>query len=71
MSRPTTKQHYQKVETWNKLVPVGAKVSYRKDDGHNIKTRTRSEASMLSGHTPVVWLDGVSGCVLLDRVCPE
>jgi hypothetical protein len=33
-------------------------------------TRTRSAAYVLSGHTAVVFVDGVSGCVALDAVNP-
>ncbi|WP_374650281.1 hypothetical protein [Rhizorhabdus sp.] len=33
-------------------------------------TRTRSKAEVLSGHSAVIWLDGISGCYLLDRVTP-
>ena len=33
-----------------------------------LRTRTRSEAQVLSGHSAVIWLDGVRGCYLLDRV---
>lgn len=70
MKRPTVKQLYQQVEDWNNRVLVGAEVTFRKDDGTKIRTKTRSKAQMLGEHTPVVWLSGVSGCVLLDRVNP-
>jgi protein gp37 len=38
--------------------------------GEFAPTRTRSEASLLGGHTPVVWVEGMAGCVALDRVSP-
>lgn len=56
------------VTSWNAEVSVGAPVFYKKDDGSIIETHTRTEASVLSGHTAVVWLEGVRGCVDLSRV---
>lgn len=56
------------VNTWNTEVSVGAPVDYRKDDGTIAQTFTRTPASVLSGHTAVVWLEDVRGCVALDRV---
>lgn len=56
------------VTTWNAEVSVGAPVYYRKDDNSIVATHTRTEAQMLSGHTAVVWLENVRGCVALDRV---
>jgi hypothetical protein len=51
-------------------VREGDAVAYRDDFGKAIITRTRSPASVLSGHTAVVWIEGKSGCVMLDRVAP-
>ena len=56
------------IDTWNKQHPVGTAVVYKHDDGRNIVSSTRSEAELLGGHTPVVWLTGVSGCYALDKV---
>ena len=64
----TTKRLYERIERWNDRVPTGAAVSYRKDDGTLVQTKTRSRATLLGNHTPVIWLDGVTGCVMLDRV---
>lgn len=33
-------------------------------------TRTRSQASLLGGHTDVVWVDGHSSCIALSHVDP-
>ena len=58
-----------KVENWNRTMPsVGVKVVYRNDDGTLVMTTTKSAAELLGGHTAVIWLDGISGCVALDRV---
>jgi hypothetical protein len=56
------------VEVWNLKHPVGQAVEVTRDNGEKILTRTTSTAWVLSGHTPVVFLDGISGCYLLSRV---
>ena len=38
--------------------------------GEGVATKTRSEAWVLSGHTAVVMVEGVSGCVALEAVRP-
>jgi hypothetical protein len=75
MFRPLTRHHdpivrgpQADVDSWNANVAVGGKVTYRRDNGAEIQTRTRSRAQVLSNHTAVVWLDGITGCVALDRV---
>lgn len=57
-------------EDFNRRFPVGHRVTVRKDDGTGMDTRTRSAAEVLSGHSAVIWLDGIAGCYLLDRVIP-
>ncbi len=56
------------VENWNLRHPVGAEVEFTNDSGEVKRTTTKSEAFMLSGHTAVVSLKGISGCYLLSRV---
>lgn len=58
------------VENWNLKHPVGTRVVVRKDDGTKMTTVTRSQAELLSGHTPVIWVTGISGCYALERVRP-
>lgn len=58
------------VDGWNQQHEVGTAVLYRKDNGNTFATTTRSPASVLSGHTAVIWLTGISGCVALERVAP-
>jgi hypothetical protein len=55
---------------WNAKHPVGTKVTVRLDSGETRETVTRSAAEVLSGHSAVIWLDGITGCYLLDRVTP-
>ena len=57
-----------KVDAFNKRNPVGTKVTVIKDLGEKVETEVRFPAEILSGHTPVVWLRGISGCYLLSRV---
>lgn len=54
-------------DEWNKLHPVGSEVTVTLDDGIKTKGLVRWEANLLSGHTPVAWIEGISGCYLLER----
>lgn len=56
---------------WNAKHQVGAPVYVKLDSGGIQETVTRSPAEVLSGHSAVIWLEGVSGCYLLDRVVPR
>ncbi|NHQ93354.1 hypothetical protein [Janthinobacterium lividum] len=47
---------------------VGTAVSVKLDSGEVRDTVTTSEAQVLSGHTPVIWLEGISGCYDLEHV---
>jgi len=57
-----------KVDMFNQKNPVGSPVTVIKDLGERIETKVKYPAEVLSGHTPVIWLDGISGCYILDRV---
>ena len=59
-------------DAWNRAWPVGTRVVYHSVIGEakGIHTRTRSQAYVLSGHTAVVFVEGVAGCVALDAVDP-
>lgn len=69
-ARPNPKALALQVEKWNAKYPVGSVVIVRMDGGELRETKTRSAAEVLSGHSAVIWLDGISGCYLLDRVSP-
>ena len=58
----------KRCDAWNKDFPVGTEVIVRKDSGETHRGKTTSEAYMLSGHTPVIHVSGISGCYLLNRV---
>ncbi|OUC54730.1 hypothetical protein CA262_07565 [Sphingobium sp. GW456-12-10-14-TSB1] len=68
LNKPREAQRH--VDRWNERYPVGQAVTVRRDNGATITTKTRSPAELLSGHSAVVWLDGISGCYLLNRVTP-
>ena len=59
------------VAAWNSAYPVGTEVDYRfHRTAAPKRTRTTTEAQVLGGHTAVVWLAGVSGCVALSHCEP-
>lgn len=64
------KDEQRKVDLWNAQYPVGHAVTIRRDSGNTITTKTTAPAELLSGHSAVIWLEGVSGCYLLSRVTP-
>ena len=58
-------------DAWNACHAVGIQVHYANVIGDPTKIyRTRTEAQVLSGHTPVVWLEGKAGCVCLSHCTP-
>lgn len=58
------------VKFWNEEHPVGTDVIVTKDLGDEVRTKTRSAAWVLSGHSAVIMVDGISGCYALERVRP-
>lgn len=69
-ARKTLKQLKAIVNDWNAKYPVGTEVNLIDGFGQRPRTHTRSEAQILSGHSAVVWLEGVSGCWNLEFVNP-
>lgn len=69
---PINTKEQQLVEDWNQKYPLGTPVRYwtgvREGEGKEGKTRT--EASLLSGHSAVVWVTGQPGCISLSHVEP-
>jgi len=57
-----------KCNKFNAAHQVGAAVRVELDSGESRETVTTSEAQVLSGHTAVIWLDGIRGCYDLERV---
>jgi hypothetical protein len=62
------------VDRFNARYPVGTRIRYWKAAGGKHQpsrmTRTVTRASVLSGHTPVVWVEGETGCISLTQVAP-
>ncbi len=69
MKRPSNSEQLRRLARFNRNFPVGTPV-YLKQDGklQPVLTRVREEAFMLGGHTPVVFLDGISSCYDISRV---
>jgi hypothetical protein len=68
--RAKTESLQRECDAFNLANAVGARVRVKMDNGTTTITNTRSTAQVLSGHSAVIWLDGISGCYLLDRVTP-
>lgn len=68
MKNPNLAKLKKQCEDWNTVNHVGCEVVLTRDDDVQLRTKTRSEAEVLSGHSAVIWLDGVRGCYALDRV---
>lgn len=58
----------REVLAFNLSHPVGTPVTVSRDDGRRSETRTRSEAFVSAARDAVIWVDGISGYYLLDRV---
>lgn len=68
MGRPMVAKLQKQCDDFNARHPIGTAVTLHTDTKGDIATKTRSAAEVLSGHSAVVWLEGVSGCYALDRV---
>lgn len=65
----------RRVDEFNARYPVGTPVlaypGARPEDHGDVTrlvTRTRSKATVLGGHTDVVWVDGHSACIALTHI---
>lgn len=55
-------------QQWNARVPTGTAVALTRDNGIVEQTKTRGEAFVCNAGYPVIFLEGVRGYYLLDRV---
>lgn len=55
------------VDVFNEICRPGDPVIVKKDNGEMFETTLKYPAQILSGHSPVAWANGISGCYLLDR----
>lgn len=57
------------VEAFNASHSIGDEMEYRSHPEAEPRTvYLATEASLLSGHTAVAWVDGVSGCVAISAL---
>lgn len=72
MTTTTPTAEFAAARDFNDTHPIGTPVRYWKGarEGDGRTARTRTAAQLLGGHTAVVWLDGVSGCIALTHVEP-
>lgn len=68
MRKPNIAKLQKQCDDFNAKHAVGTPVTLHTDTKGDIATKTRSVAQVLSGHSAVVWLEGVSGCYALERV---
>jgi hypothetical protein len=68
MPRKSKMRMMADVVDWNNANPRGSEVVLKKDTGDEVRTKTRSEAYMCDAGYPVIFLEGISGYYLLDRV---
>ena len=61
----------EQVADFNARCPVGAPVTLRRDSGEVLRTTVKYEAQVNAAGDAVVWVNGVAGCYLLERVRPE
>ncbi len=74
MSRPPSLAEREKaVRHFNERYSIGDPFwAYRGLIGDNpIEVTLRSKAELLSGHTPVAWVNGTSGCIALTHLRPR
>jgi len=58
-------------DQFNTACKIGDRIMFKRDGvDEPYETRTRSEAYILSGHSAVVLVDGVSGCYQLSHCEP-
>ncbi|HBG06296.1 MAG: hypothetical protein A2075_12055 [Geobacteraceae bacterium GWC2_58_44] len=65
--QPTLQQLQQVIDDWNAKHAIGVAVVVKRGN-QDFHTRTISPARVLEGHTPVIWVEGLSGCYALDKV---
>lgn len=70
MKKPNLKKLDAQCREFNAKHPIGTGVLYHPVIGEEPGrfTTTRSQAYILSGHTAVIFVDQVSGCVALDAI---
>jgi hypothetical protein len=70
-NRPSLAKLQATCDAWNAKYPIGTPVICKKDGVGDVETVTTSSAQVLSGHSAVIWMEGISGCYLLSCVRPR
>ncbi|WP_205522813.1 hypothetical protein [Myxococcus eversor] len=60
------KKAEEEVAAWKH--PIGTQVVVTRDNGEEVRTKTRSEPWVLGGHSAVIMVEGISGGYSLERV---
>lgn len=69
MKRTPLNTLQKQCDAFNKKYPVGTKLKLKKDFiDEPVDTEVTSEAFVLSGHTPVAFFKGISGCYDINFV---
>jgi hypothetical protein len=58
------------VREWNRTHANGRAVTVQRDNGQTLKTVTRTKAFVDQNSKPVIFVKGIAGYYLLDRVIP-
>jgi hypothetical protein len=70
--RPPTQGAQKKlVEKINELYKDGDKIKVRQDSGEVVEWTVKNKATMLGGHTAVIWISEHCSCYSADRVIFE
>ncbi|MDH0342129.1 hypothetical protein [Chromobacterium haemolyticum] len=71
MSKPNIKKLQKQCDDFNAVCKNGGRIMFKRDGvDEPYEARTRSEAYILSGHSAVVFVEGVSGCYQLSHCEP-
>ena len=70
MRGATKKDTERAVKEFNRESPIGTQVRFWPGtrEGQGKVSKTSSVASVLGGHTPVVWVEDYAGCIALTHV---
>lgn len=71
MRKPDAQALQRQCDAFNAACAPGGRIMFKRDFvDEPYEARTRSEAYVLSGHSPVVFVEGVSGCYHLTHCEP-
>lgn len=73
MKPPSLAERNKAVADFNRKYAIGAPLwAYRGRIGDDpIAVTLRTPAELLSGHTPVAWVHGTTGCIALTHLRPR